>query len=75
MSGVLISIWPLGASGDASGQVDELERLATSASGGASGQSSWLASWPLGASGQHKWESKLATRCKWTTQVGNQVGH
>ena len=51
MSGVLISIWALSASEDASGaasgQVGELARLATSASGGASGQSSELASWPL----------------------------
>ena len=43
MNGFLISIWPLSASGAASGQVGELERLATSASG----QSSELASWPL----------------------------
>ena len=47
MSGVLISIWPLSASGAASGQVVGLARLATSASGGASGQSSEIASWPL----------------------------
>ena len=47
MSGVLISIWPLSASGATSGQVGELARLATSASGGASGQLSELASWLL----------------------------
>ena len=43
MSGVLISIWPLSASGAASGLVGGLARLATSASG----QSSELASWLL----------------------------